>query len=62
MGEDGMARAVREIDADLGSWLPEGVGMYCYSYHEGMLPYSPTTLKKDRNGMAAQRDGYVALG
>ena len=26
-----------------------------------MLPYSPTTLKKDKNGMSKQTTGYIQL-
>ena len=30
-----------------------------YFEHDEMLPYSPTTLKKDRNGMSHQLEGYI---
>ena len=32
-----------------------------FAIHEVMLPYSPTTLKKDKNKMSIQQDGYVQV-
>lgn len=30
-----------------------------YAIHDVMLPYSPTTLKKDKNKMDKQKNGFV---
>lgn len=32
-----------------------------FAFHDVMLPYSPTTLKKDKNKMAKQKEGYHIL-
>ena len=32
-----------------------------YKVYDKMLPYSPTTLKKDKNKMAAERDGFIQV-
>ena len=39
--------------------FPDGIRIFAYAEHDGMLPYSPTTLKKDRNRMSQQKNGYV---
>ncbi len=41
--------------------FPEGIRIAAYAEHDGMLPYSPTTLKKDKNKMAKQTTGYVRV-
>ena len=53
--------ALLQIDTALRAELPRDVTILGYAAHEGMLPYSPTTLKKDRNKMAAQKDGYLTV-
>lgn len=47
-------RAVEEF-------FPEGIRIAAWSEHDGMLPYSPTTLKKDKNKMSKQTTGYVQV-
>lgn len=42
------------------SFEPE-IRISAYAYHDVMLPYSPTTLKKDKNKMAQQMEGYVQI-
>ena len=32
-----------------------------FAFHDTMLPYSPTTLKIDKNSMSKQTDGYVKV-
>lgn len=32
-----------------------------YAEHDIMLPYSPTTLKKDKNKMSNQTNGYIQV-
>ncbi|WP_081669957.1 class I adenylate-forming enzyme family protein [Butyrivibrio sp. AE3006] len=36
-----------------------GVELIAFAIHDVMLPYSPTTLKKDKNRMMNQLDGFV---
>lgn len=38
--------------------FPEEIRIAAYAEHDGMLPYSPTTLKKDKNKMARQTAGF----
>ncbi len=38
-----------------------GVNLIAFAVHDVMLPYSPTTLKKDKNRMAKQTDGFVTV-
>ena len=37
------------------------VTLNTFAFHEIMLPYSPTTLKKDKNRMSKQTDGFVQV-
>lgn len=41
--------------------FPEGIRIAGYAEHNSMLPYSPTTLKKDKNKMSKQTSGYVQI-
>lgn len=41
--------------------FPDGIRIAGYSEHDGMLPYSPTTLKKDKNKMSKQTSGYYQV-
>ncbi len=41
--------------------IEPGVRLCTYAIHDGMLPYSPTTLKKDRNKMMNQKEGYIQI-
>ncbi len=41
--------------------FPKGIQISAYAEHDGMLPYSPTTLKKDKNKMSKQTTGYVQV-
>jgi long-subunit acyl-CoA synthetase (AMP-forming) len=52
---------IKEMNRQLESFLPEGIEVSAYSAHKGMLPYSPTTLKKDKNGLSRQYSGYVQV-
>lgn len=49
------------LDKELKKYLPNGVVVSAYSEHDTMLPYSPTTLKKDKNKMSKQTTGYVQI-
>lgn len=52
---------LKVIDQKLLEFLPSDVKVVAYKEHYEMLPYSPTTLKKDRNLMYNTRDGYKAI-
>ena len=41
--------------------FPEGIRIAAWAEHDGMLPYSPTTLKKDKNKLSKQTEGYVQV-
>ena len=42
-------------------YLPEGVVLNTYSEHDTMIPYSPTTLKKDKNKLSNQTTGFIQI-
>lgn len=48
-----------QIDKAVNAKLPEGVVIIGYAEHDGMLPYSPTTLKKDKNKLSKQSFGLL---
>lgn len=56
--EDEKVQAIHEINNQLLHFLPKEVMLSAYSEHEAMLPYSPTTLKKDKNRLSHQTSGY----
>lgn len=41
--------------------FPAEIRIVAWSEHDGMLPYSPTTLKKDKNMLSKQTTGYVQV-
>lgn len=49
------------INKSLKEFLPQGVEVSGYYEYEKMLPYSPTTLKKDKNRMASQKEGFIQV-
>ena len=51
---------LKELTTYIKEWEPD-ICLCIYAIHEGMLPYSPTTLKKDRNMMSKQLEGYVQV-
>lgn len=51
---------LQEINKQIREFEPE-ITLDTYAFHEGMLPYSATTLKKDKNKMAKQNDGYYQV-
>ena len=54
---------IKKMNTALGEMLPNDVVMLGYAEHDVMLPYSPTTLKKDKNKMSKQTTGYIqAIG
>lgn len=52
---------IKELNCLLKEFLPNGVELSAYSEHEVMLPYSPTTMKKDKNRLANQTRGYIQV-
>ena len=52
---------IKELNTSMKEYLPESMSMVAYSVHDVMLPYSPTTLKKDKNRLAKQTDGYIQV-
>ena len=58
---DEQKQHIEELNASMKEYLPETISMVAYSVHEVMLPYSPTTLKKDKNRLSKQTDGYVQV-
>ena len=52
--------ALNEIDKAIKLHLPQEMEIAGYAEHD-KIPYSPTTLKKDKNRLAKQRDGYFRV-
>lgn len=52
---------IEAMNKQLKDFLPSGIEVLAYSEHDIMLPYSPTTLKKDKNKMSKQTTGYVQV-
>ena len=52
---------IRVMNEQLSAFLPNEVKVSAYSFHDVMLPYSPTTLKKDKNRMSKQTTGYIQV-
>ena len=42
-------------------YLPNDIELSAYAEHDIMLPFSPTTLKKDKSKMSQQLTGYYQL-
>ncbi len=49
------------MNEQLSNFLPKDIELTSYAEHDLMLPYSPTTLKKDKNKMSKQTNGYYQL-
>ena len=52
---------IEQLNKQLKDILPENIMILGYAEHETMLPYSQTTLKKDKNKMANQTSGYFQV-
>ena len=52
------AECLSALNKTVEESFPEGIRIAAYAEHDGMLPYSPTTLKKDKNKMAKQTTGF----
>ena len=57
--ENSIKEYIDKMNSQMQSYLPEGVKLVAYAEHDVMLPYSPTTLKKDKNRLSKQYDGYI---
>ena len=53
-------RYLKELVECVEQYEP-GVELIAFAVHDVMLPYSPTTLKKDKNRMMNQLDGFVRI-
>ena len=49
------------MNEQLSNFLPKDIDLSSYAEHDTMLPYSPTTLKKDKNRISKQTTGYFQL-
>ena len=58
---DKQKQHIEKLNSSMKEYLPETISMVAYSVHDVMLPYSPTTLKKDKNRLSKQTDGYVQV-
>ncbi len=61
ISEDAKAPLLAKLNTDLEEFLPNDVSIVGYSFHDVMLPYSPTTLKKDKNKLSKKTTGYVQV-
>ena len=52
---------IEGINKMMRSYLPAPFEIVGYAVHDVMLPYSPTTLKKDKNKMSKQTGGYIQV-
>ncbi len=57
--DENKAKRLEELNASLSCYLPQEISVYGYSEYQDMLPYSPTTLKKDKNKLSQQIDGFI---
>lgn len=58
---DEQKKYIEDMNALMKMYLPKSISMAAYSVHDVMLPYSPTTLKKDKNKLSKQITGYVQV-
>lgn len=61
MEQEEKRKKLVDIHYMLNEYLPKEVKIAGYAEHERMLPYSPTTLKKDKNKLSKQKTGYVTV-
>lgn len=52
---------IEELNAAIKEYSQGDYEIAGYYEYKTMLPYSPTTLKKDKNKMSQQRDGYIQI-
>ena len=54
-------KLLEQINEKLLIYLPENVSLGAYRIYDTMLPYSPTTMKKDKNKMSKETNNYVQI-
>lgn len=54
------AECLQELNESIKEYEPE-ITLCTYAFHDEMLPYSSTTLKKDKNKLSKQLEGYVQV-
>ena len=59
--EEDKVKHLEDLNKTLLDYLPEPLYLYAYAEHQGMLPYSPTTLKKDKNKLFKQTTGFYQV-
>lgn len=59
--EEEKAECLTALNKAVEEAFPEGIRIAAWAEHDGMLPYSPTTLKKDKNKLSKQMEGYVQV-
>lgn len=59
--EEEKVKCVEDLNETLSRYLPSELSLYAYAEHAVMLPYSPTTLKKDKNKLYRQTSGYYQV-
>lgn len=52
---------IEELNAAINDYSQGDYEIAGYYEYKAMLPYSPTTLKKDKNKMSQQRSGYLQV-
>ena len=55
------AACIMDLNIYLEQYLPRGIVLNTYSEHDTMIPYSPTTLKKDKNKLSSQTKGFIQV-
>lgn len=61
VSEDEKKHDIEKLNEELEQFLPDDVEVSAYSVHDVMLPYSKTTLKKDKNKMSKQTKDYIQV-
>lgn len=58
---DEKCACIYELNQIMEQYLNNGFVLNTYFEHEHLLPYSPTTLKRDANLMNSQLNGYIQM-
>ena len=61
MNEEEIESCIDILNNSMLQFLPNDVELITYASHDVMLPYSPTTLKKDKNKLNKQTSGYFEI-
>ncbi len=52
---------INDLNEWIKNYLPREIVLNTYTAHDNMIPYSPTTLKKDKQRLANQTTGFVQI-